>query len=113
MKKPAAYQRDQTTTAIQGVAMEGGLTDKTAPNKTKIIRTHPDGRQETIVIDLNEVVKRGRRPRPRRSSRTTSSSFPSRTSKYLSLQSEFCVVPRVTHRGTVIASPSEDSEDTE
>ena len=106
MKKPAAYQRDHTTTAIQGVAMEGGLTGIAAPNKTKIIRTHPDGRQETIVIDLNEVVKR-------RSSRTTSSSFPSRTSKYLSLQSEFCVVPRVTHRGTVIAPPSEDSEDTE
>jgi hypothetical protein len=61
MKKPAAYQRDQTTTAIQGVAMEGGFTDKAAPNKTKIIRTHPDGRQETIVIDLNEVVKRGRK----------------------------------------------------
>jgi polysaccharide export outer membrane protein len=61
VKKPGAYQLDQTTTAIQGVAMAGGFTDRAAPNRTKIIRTHVDGRQETIVIDLNEVVKRGRK----------------------------------------------------
>jgi len=60
VKKPGAYQLDQTTTAIQAVAMAGGFTDKAAPNRTKIIRTHLDGRQETIVVDLNEVVKRGR-----------------------------------------------------
>jgi polysaccharide biosynthesis/export protein len=61
VKKPGAYQLDQATTAIQGVAMAGGFTDRAAPNRTKIIRTHVDGRQETIVIDLNEVVKRGRK----------------------------------------------------
>ncbi len=60
VKKPGAYQLDQATTAIQGVAMAGGFTDKAAPNRTKIIRTHVNGRQETIVVDLNEVVKRGR-----------------------------------------------------
>jgi len=41
--------------------MAGRFTDKAAPNRTKIIRTHPDGRQETIVVDLNEVVKGGRK----------------------------------------------------
>jgi protein involved in polysaccharide export with SLBB domain len=41
--------------------MAGGFTDKAAPNRTRIIRTHLDGRQETIVVDLNEVVKRGRK----------------------------------------------------
>ena len=61
VKKPGAYQLDQTTTAIQGVAMAGGFTERAAPNRTKIIRTHVDGRQETIVVDLNEVVKRGRK----------------------------------------------------
>jgi polysaccharide export outer membrane protein len=60
VKKPGAYLLDQNTTAIQGVAMAGGFTDKAAPNRTKIIRTHVNGRQETIVVDLNEVVKRGR-----------------------------------------------------
>ena len=61
VKKPGAYQLDQLTTAIQGVAMAGGFTDRAAPNRTKIIRTHADGRQETIVVDLNDVVKRGRK----------------------------------------------------
>ena len=41
--------------------MAGGFTDKAAPNRTKIIRTRPDGRQETLVVDLNEVLKRGRK----------------------------------------------------
>jgi len=61
VKKPGAYQIDQATTTIQGIAMAGGFTDKAAPNRTKIIRTHPDGRQETLVVDLNEVLKRGRK----------------------------------------------------
>jgi polysaccharide export outer membrane protein len=60
VRKPGAYQLDQTTTAIQAVALAGGFTDKAAPNRTKVIRTHPDGRQETFVIDLNDVIKRGR-----------------------------------------------------
>jgi polysaccharide export outer membrane protein len=61
VKKPGAYQLDQTTTAIQAIAMAGGFTDKAAPNRTKVIRALPDGRQETIVVDLNEVIKRGRK----------------------------------------------------
>jgi hypothetical protein len=35
--------------------MAGGFTDKPAPNRTKIVRTHPAGRQDTLVVDLNEV----------------------------------------------------------
>jgi polysaccharide export outer membrane protein len=61
VKKPGAYQLDQVTTALQGIALAGGFTDKAAPNRTKVIRTHPDGHQETLVIDLNDVVKRGRK----------------------------------------------------
>jgi protein involved in polysaccharide export with SLBB domain len=61
VKKPGTYQIDQASTTIQGIAMAGGFTDKAAPNRTKIIRTHPDGRQETLVVDLNEVLKRGRK----------------------------------------------------
>jgi polysaccharide biosynthesis/export protein len=61
VKKPGAYQLEQATTAIQGIAMAGGFTDKAAPGRTKIIRTHRDGRQETLQVDLNEVIKRGGR----------------------------------------------------
>jgi len=61
VRKPGAYQLDQATTAIQAVAMAGGFTERAAPNRTKVIRTLPDGRQETFVIDLNDVIKRGRK----------------------------------------------------
>jgi polysaccharide export outer membrane protein len=61
VKKPGAYQLEQAGTAIEGVALAGGFTDKAAPNRTKIIRTHRDGRQETLIVDLNEVIKRGRK----------------------------------------------------
>jgi polysaccharide export outer membrane protein len=63
VKKPGAYQLEQAGTAIEGVALAGGFTDKAAPNRTKIIRTHRDGRQETIVVDLNDIIKRGRKDR--------------------------------------------------
>ena len=61
VRKPGAYQLDQAATAIEGIALAGGFTDKAAPNRTKIVRTHKDGRQETLVVDLNEVIKRGRK----------------------------------------------------
>jgi polysaccharide export outer membrane protein len=61
VKKPGAYQLEQAATAIEGVALAGGFTDKAAPNRTKIIRTHREGRQETLFVDLNEIIKRGRK----------------------------------------------------
>jgi polysaccharide export outer membrane protein len=61
VKKPGAYQLDQAATVLEGVALAGGFTDKAAPNRTRVIRNHKDGRQESMVIDLNEVMKRGRK----------------------------------------------------
>src|SRR5207247_8133109 len=58
VKKPGAYQLDQLTTAIQAVAMAGGFAEKAAPGRTRVLRTYSDGRQETLLADLNEVVKR-------------------------------------------------------
>ena len=46
---------------VEGIALAGGFTERAAPNRTKIIRTHRDGRQETLIVDLNEVIKRGRK----------------------------------------------------
>jgi polysaccharide export outer membrane protein len=63
VKKPGAYQLDHAATALEGVALAGGFTDKAAPNRTRIMRTHKDGRQETLAVDLNEVIKRGRKDR--------------------------------------------------
>jgi polysaccharide biosynthesis/export protein len=61
VRKPGSYQLEQAATAIEGIALAGGFTDRAAPNRTKIIRTHKDGRQETLIIDLNEVLKHGRK----------------------------------------------------
>ena len=41
--------------------MAEGFTVRAASNRTKVIRTHVDGRQETILVDLDEVVERGRK----------------------------------------------------
>ena len=35
VKRPGAYQLDQITTAIQGVAMAGGFTERAAPNRRR------------------------------------------------------------------------------
>jgi polysaccharide export outer membrane protein len=61
VKRPGAYQLDQAATVLEGVALAGGFTEKAAPNRTRVIRNHKDGRQEAIVIDLNDVIKRGRK----------------------------------------------------
>ena len=61
VKKPGAYQLEHAATAIEGVALAGGFTERAAPNRTKVIRTHRDGRQETFVVDLNDILKRGRK----------------------------------------------------
>lgn len=43
------------------VPRAGGFTDCAATNLTKIVRTHAGGRQETLVVDPSEVIKRGRK----------------------------------------------------
>jgi polysaccharide export outer membrane protein len=63
VKKPGAYQLNQATTALEGIALAGGFTEKAAPGRIKVIRTYRDGRQETLQVDLNEVIKRGRKDR--------------------------------------------------
>jgi hypothetical protein len=44
--------------------MAGAFTERAAPDHTKVIRTHVDGRQEMqemIVVDLNEGRARSQR----------------------------------------------------
>jgi len=60
VKKPGDYQLEKDTTILEAISIAGGFTDKAAPARTKIIRTTPKG-QETIDIDMNEIIKRGRR----------------------------------------------------
>ena len=60
VKKPGDYQLEKDTTVLEAISVAGGFTDKAAPGRTKIIRTTPKG-QQTIDVDMNEIIKRGRR----------------------------------------------------
>jgi len=60
VKKPGDYQLEKDTTVLEAISVAGGFTDKAAPGRTKIIRITPKG-QQTIDVDMNEIIKRGRR----------------------------------------------------
>lgn len=60
VKKPGEYQLEKDTTILEAISAAGGFTDKAAPGRTKVIRITPKG-QQTIEVDMNEIVKRGRR----------------------------------------------------
>ena len=61
MKKPGDYNLEKDTTILEAISVAGGFTDKAAPNRTRIIRTMPTGQQQTIDVDMNDIIKRGRR----------------------------------------------------
>jgi polysaccharide export outer membrane protein len=60
VKKPGAYQLDKETNVLEGITIAGGFTDKAAPGRTRVIRTDDRG-QQTINIDMNDVIRRGQR----------------------------------------------------
>ena len=60
VKKPGEYQLGKDTTILEAISAAGGFTDKASPGRTKVIRTSPKG-QQTIEVDMNEIIKRGRR----------------------------------------------------
>ena len=60
VKKPGDFQLEKDMTILEAISIAGGFTDKAAPGRTKIIRTTDKG-QQTIDVDMNEIIKRGRR----------------------------------------------------
>ena len=51
---PSLSALEQAATAIRGIALAGEVLDPGgAETGRKIIRTHKDGRRETLIIDLN------------------------------------------------------------
>src|SRR5262249_17034340 len=60
VKRPGAYPLENETNVLEGITIAGGFTDKASPSRTRVIRVGPDG-QHTLDIDMNEIVKRGRR----------------------------------------------------
>ena len=60
VKKPGAYQLDKETNVLEGITIAGGFTDKAAPGRTRVIRTTDKG-QQTLNVDMNDVIRRGQR----------------------------------------------------
>jgi polysaccharide export outer membrane protein len=60
VKKPGAYQLDKETNVLEGITIAGGFTDKAAPGRTRVIRTTDRG-QQTINVDMNDIIRRGQR----------------------------------------------------
>lgn len=60
VKSPGTFVLDKGWTILEAITAAGGFTNKAAPGRTKIIRSTPKG-QETIFVDMNEIINRGRR----------------------------------------------------
>jgi polysaccharide biosynthesis/export protein len=58
--KPGAYQLETETNVLEGITIAGGFTDKASPSRTRVIRMGPTG-QQVLDVDMNEIIKRGRR----------------------------------------------------
>src|SRR5712691_845429 len=60
VKKPGAYQLEKETNVLEGITLAGGFTDKASPGRVRVIRSMGGG-QQTISVDMNDVIKRGQR----------------------------------------------------
>jgi polysaccharide export outer membrane protein len=60
VKSPGTFVLDKGWTILEAITAAGGFTGKAAPGRTKIIRSTPKG-QETIYVDMNEIINKGRR----------------------------------------------------
>ena len=61
VKSPGAFPLQDGATTIQAIALAGGFTDRAAAGRVRIIRTREDGKQEILVMDANDIIKRGRK----------------------------------------------------
>ena len=60
IQKPGIYTMAEGMTILRAITMAGGFTKFAAAGRTKVIRVR-EGKEETIVIDMNEITKKGDR----------------------------------------------------
>lgn len=61
VRKPGAYPLDRETNILEGITLAGGFTDKASPGRVRVIRSTPEGGQQVINVNMNDVIKRGER----------------------------------------------------
>jgi polysaccharide export outer membrane protein len=60
VRNPGTYPLEGGMTILEAISTAGGFTERAAPGRTKIIRSTKTG-QETIYVDMNDIIKRGQR----------------------------------------------------
>jgi polysaccharide biosynthesis/export protein len=55
VQRPGTYVLDKRTTVLQAVSIAGGLTEKAAPNRTRVIRSG-GGREVAIDVPLGDLM---------------------------------------------------------
>jgi polysaccharide biosynthesis/export protein len=58
VQKPGQYNLERGTTVLMGISIGGGLTPKSAPNRTRIVR-EVEGKKTEMRVSLEEVVQPG------------------------------------------------------
>jgi polysaccharide biosynthesis/export protein len=54
--KAGTFPLDKQTTVLDAVTLAGGFSNSAAPSAVKLLRRGPDGKQETIALDLGGAV---------------------------------------------------------
>ena len=58
VKSAGTFTLDKATSVLEAITVAGGFNERAAPSGAKLIRRGPDGRQETISLDLSGGVPR-------------------------------------------------------
>ena len=58
VKKPGQFPLERGTTVLNGISIGGGLTEKAAPNRTKIVR-EVEGKKTEIKVNMETLVQAG------------------------------------------------------
>jgi polysaccharide export outer membrane protein len=58
--KAGTYTLEKDTTILEAVTIAGGFTNRASPSGAKVLRKLPDGRQETVGVDLSGTIPANR-----------------------------------------------------
>jgi polysaccharide export outer membrane protein len=56
--KPGAYPIKGRITVLELISLAEGFTKIAAPNKVKVMRTHPDGTREEIQVRVGDIINK-------------------------------------------------------
>jgi polysaccharide export outer membrane protein len=55
VRQPGSYELRDEVTLLQAISMGGGITDRAQKKKVRILRRQPDGTQELLEVNIEEI----------------------------------------------------------